>query len=72
MRLICFGDSWTAGHGIENNTEYKEIVNTDYEINKEGNVRNKITKEPKPISIVKGKHKVLCLKRKTPFFLSFF
>jgi|688.fasta_scaffold54180_6 hypothetical protein len=27
MRLICFGDSWTAGHGIENNIEYKEIAN---------------------------------------------
>jgi hypothetical protein len=24
MRLICFGDSWTAGHGIEKNIEYKE------------------------------------------------
>ena len=27
MRLICFGDSWTAGHGIENNIEYKETAN---------------------------------------------
>ena len=27
MRLICFGDSWTAGHGIENIIEYKEIAN---------------------------------------------
>ena len=24
MRLICFGDSWTAGHGVENNKLYKE------------------------------------------------
>lgn len=24
MRLICFGDSWTAGHGIEKNIQYKE------------------------------------------------
>lgn len=24
MRLICFGDSWTAGHGIEKNIDYKE------------------------------------------------
>lgn len=25
MRLICFGDSWTAGHGIEKNIQYKEV-----------------------------------------------
>jgi hypothetical protein len=24
MRLICFGDSWTAGHGIEDEIIYKE------------------------------------------------
>jgi lysophospholipase L1-like esterase len=24
MRLICFGDSWTAGHGVETNMKYKE------------------------------------------------
>ena len=24
MRLICFGDSWTAGHGVETNKIYKE------------------------------------------------
>jgi lysophospholipase L1-like esterase len=24
MRLICFGDSWTAGHGVETNIIYKE------------------------------------------------
>jgi len=24
MRLICFGDSWTAGHGIESDKKYKE------------------------------------------------
>jgi hypothetical protein len=26
MRLICFGDSWTAGHGIEKDVRYKEIA----------------------------------------------
>jgi hypothetical protein len=25
MRLICFGDSWTAGHGIETDKKYKEV-----------------------------------------------
>lgn len=24
MRLICFGDSWTAGHGVEDDVNYKE------------------------------------------------
>lgn len=24
MRLICFGDSWTAGHGVEEDVKYKE------------------------------------------------
>ena len=24
MRLITFGDSWTAGHGVETEIEYKE------------------------------------------------
>lgn len=24
MRLICFGDSWTAGHGVEQDVDYKE------------------------------------------------
>jgi lysophospholipase L1-like esterase len=24
MRLICFGDSWTAGHGVETDSFYKE------------------------------------------------
>ena len=24
MRLICFGDSWTAGHGVETDKFYKE------------------------------------------------
>ncbi len=24
MRLICFGDSWTAGHGVESDLKYKE------------------------------------------------
>jgi lysophospholipase L1-like esterase len=26
MRLIAFGDSWTAGHGVENDVQYKEIA----------------------------------------------
>jgi hypothetical protein len=26
MRLICFGDSWTAGHGIETDVKYKEVA----------------------------------------------
>ena len=34
MRLICFGDSWTAGHGIENNTEYKKTANAPIFIEK--------------------------------------
>jgi len=34
MRLICFGDSWTAGHGIENNIEYKETANAPIFIEK--------------------------------------
>jgi hypothetical protein len=24
MRLICFGDSWTGGHGVETDSRYKE------------------------------------------------
>ena len=24
MRLVCFGDSWTAGHGVETDITYKE------------------------------------------------
>lgn len=27
MRLIAFGDSWTAGHGVETDSTYKEIAN---------------------------------------------
>jgi len=27
MRIICFGDSWTAGHGVEIDESYKEIPN---------------------------------------------
>lgn len=27
MRLICFGDSWTAGHGVETDIQFKEIAN---------------------------------------------
>lgn len=27
MRIICFGDSWTAGHGVEIDVSYKEIPN---------------------------------------------
>lgn len=26
MKLICFGDSWTAGHGVETNEKYKEVA----------------------------------------------
>ena len=26
MRLICFGDSWTAGHGVEIDKKYKEVA----------------------------------------------
>ena len=26
MRLLTFGDSWTAGHGVETNLKYKEIA----------------------------------------------
>ena len=25
-RLICFGDSWTAGHGVETDIQYKEVI----------------------------------------------
>jgi hypothetical protein len=34
MKLICFGDSWTAGHGVEDNKLYKEIANPDKFIQK--------------------------------------
>jgi hypothetical protein len=34
MRLICFGDSWTAGHGIENDDRFKEVANPDTFIQK--------------------------------------
>ena len=27
MRLICFGDSWTAGHGVEIDKQFKENAN---------------------------------------------
>lgn len=29
MRLICFGDSWTAGHGIETDVKYKEVAHPE-------------------------------------------
>ena len=29
MRLICFGDSWTAGHGIETDLKYKEVAHPE-------------------------------------------
>ncbi len=29
MKLICFGDSWTAGHGIEINSKYKEVAHPE-------------------------------------------
>ncbi len=28
-KLIAFGDSWTHGHGVEDNPDYKEIANPD-------------------------------------------
>lgn len=34
MRLICYGDSWTAGHGIEKDVKYKGVANPDAFINK--------------------------------------
>lgn len=34
MRLICFGDSWTAGHGIETDDTFKEVANPDTFIQK--------------------------------------
>jgi len=27
MRLICFGDSWTTGHGVETDKQFKETAN---------------------------------------------
>ena len=26
MKLICFGDSWTAGHGVETDRQYQISV----------------------------------------------
>ena len=26
MRLICFGDSWTAGHGIETDVKFAQFT----------------------------------------------
>ena len=26
MRLICFGDSWTVGHGVETDKQFKEVA----------------------------------------------
>jgi hypothetical protein len=34
MRLVCFGDSWTAGHGIETDVKYKEDAHPDLFIQK--------------------------------------
>ena len=34
MRLICYGDSWTAGHGVERDKKYKEIPDAGPFINK--------------------------------------
>lgn len=34
MRLICFGDSWTAGHGIETDVKYKENASPNLFIQK--------------------------------------
>jgi hypothetical protein len=33
MKLICFGDSWTAGHGVETNSKYQRISGSDYVVN---------------------------------------
>ena len=33
MKLICFGDSWTAGHGVETNPKYQRIAGADYVVN---------------------------------------
>jgi hypothetical protein len=30
MRLVTFGDSWTAGHGVEDDIRYKEVANPEY------------------------------------------
>jgi hypothetical protein len=30
MKLICVGDSWTAGHGVETNSKYQRIAGGDY------------------------------------------
>jgi hypothetical protein len=29
MKLICFGDSWTAGHGVETDIKYKEVAHPE-------------------------------------------
>ena len=29
MKLVCFGDSWTAGHGVEDDIRYKEDPGTN-------------------------------------------
>jgi lysophospholipase L1-like esterase len=29
MKLVCFGDSWTAGHGVETDPKYKELAFPD-------------------------------------------
>jgi hypothetical protein len=34
MRLICFGDSWTAGHGVESDEKYKEDAHPNLFIQK--------------------------------------
>lgn len=33
-RLVTFGDSWTAGHGIETDLQYKEVIDCGEFINK--------------------------------------
>jgi lysophospholipase L1-like esterase len=32
MKLVCFGDSWTAGHGVETDYAYKKIGGGNYVI----------------------------------------
>lgn len=34
MRLVCFGDSWTAGHGVETEVKYKEDASPNLFIQK--------------------------------------
>jgi len=33
-RLITFGDSWSAGHGVETDVQYKEVISPNDFIDK--------------------------------------